>query len=223
MRHYAIVVAGGSGNRMGADVPKQFLPLNGRPLLMYTLQAFASSSFQPDIILVLHPAEQARWASLCKTFDFRIPHQIVQSGIERFHSVKNALSLITEPGIVSVHDAARPLVSTELIDRCYTSAAREGNAVAAVQATDSIRIAAGGKNRATDRRQVFLVQTPQVFRSSQLLPAYGRPYNKGYTDDASVVESSGVEIFLEQGERTNIKITYPADLILAEALLVPKP
>ncbi|WP_129713865.1 2-C-methyl-D-erythritol 4-phosphate cytidylyltransferase [Pedobacter sp. SYP-B3415] len=222
MTHYAIVVAGGRGNRMGNELPKQFLPLAGKPLLMHSLLAFSQSRFKPEIILVLHPDERERWADLCQTYKCTISHHIASAGTERYHSVKNALTLVETGGMVAVHDAARPLISTDLIDRCYERTLRHGNAVAALPATDSIRLQENGVSQAIDRNKVFIIQTPQTFYSSELLDAYNQPFQPLFTDDASVMQAAGSEIYLEPGERRNFKITYPTDLVFAEALIADK-
>ncbi|RZM21974.1 MAG: 2-C-methyl-D-erythritol 4-phosphate cytidylyltransferase, partial [Pedobacter sp.] len=160
MNCYAIIVAGGSGNRMQNTVPKQFLLLDGIPVIMHTLQAFYRSAVNPEILLVLHQSQQTYWAELCKTYHFTVPHQVINGGEQRFHSVKNALSLISGKGIVSVDDAVRPLVSTQLIDKSFLIAEEKGNCVAGTTPTDSIRRLTGqGKSVAFNRNEFILVQT----------------------------------------------------------------
>lgn len=216
MKYYAIIVAGGSGNRMQNSVPKQFLLLDGIPVLMHTLQAFSRSALNPEILLVLHQSQQAYWAELCKTYDFTLPHQVINGGEQRFHSVKNALLTISGEGIVAIHDAVRPLVSTQLIDKSFSIAAEKGNSVAGTTPTDSIRKLTGpDKSVAFNRNEFILVQTPQTFALDILKKAYEHPYRNEFTDDASVVEFSGIEIHMIAGERENIKITYPEDLEIA--------
>lgn len=223
MKNYAIIVAGGSGNRMQTETPKQFLLLNNLPVLMHTLKAFAQSESQPKILLVLSADQHQNWHNLCKEFNFQIPHEVVNGGKERFFSVKNALDLLDEPGVVAVHDAVRPLVSKELIDACYGAATEKGNAVAAVKPTDSIRKKNGDYTEAVNRDDFYLIQTPQVFDLQKIKNAYLQPFSNLFTDDASVVEHSGEIINLVEGEKNNIKITYPTDLDLAEILINKKP
>jgi len=219
MKYYAVIVAGGSGNRMQTETPKQFLLLKNRPVLMHTIKAFAQSSTQPKIIVVLHPDQHAYWNRLCVEFNFNIPHVVVAGGKERFFSVKNAVEQIEEESFVAIHDAVRPLISTELIDKCYSEAEHKGNAVAAVQSSDSVRTLVGEKTLALKRNEIYLVQTPQTFKLATLKRAYQQPFDSHFTDDASVVEFTGEEIKIIEGERNNIKITYPIDLELAELLL----
>jgi 2-C-methyl-D-erythritol 4-phosphate cytidylyltransferase len=219
MKYYAIIVAGGSGNRMQTETPKQFLLLKNLPVLMHTIKAFAASDTQPKILLVLNKDQQAYWARLCKEFNFHIPHQVIDGGTERFHSVKNAVSTIEEESYVAIHDAVRPLVSKTLIDSCFTEAAKQGNVIAAVQSSDSVRLLQNKKTSALKRDEIYLVQTPQTFDLNILKEAYKQEFSIHFTDDASVVESIGYNINIIEGERSNIKITYPIDLELAELLL----
>ena len=219
MKNYAVIVAGGSGNRMQTETPKQFLLLKNLPVLMHTIKAFAQSNTQPRIIVVLHIDQHKHWNRLCQEFNFNIPHQVVAGGTERFYSVKNAISIIEEESFVAIHDAVRPLVSTELIDSCFKQAALYGNVIAAVQSSDSIRMLKNGKTSALKRDEIYLVQTPQTFKLEILREAYEQGFESHFTDDASVVESTGQNINIVEGERNNIKITYPIDLELAELLL----
>lgn len=219
MKYYAIIVAGGSGNRMQTETPKQFLLLKNLPVLMHTIKAFAQSESQPKILLVLNKEQQGYWRRLCDEFNFRIPHQVIDGGTERFHSVKNAVYTIEEESFVAIHDAVRPLVSKTLIDSCYKEAAQQGNVIAAVQSSDSVRLLKNEKTSALKRDEIYLVQTPQTFSLKVLKEAYNQEFNSYFTDDASVVESIGYNINIIEGERSNIKITYPIDLELAELLL----
>jgi 2-C-methyl-D-erythritol 4-phosphate cytidylyltransferase len=219
MKYYAIIVAGGSGNRMQTETPKQFLLLKNLPVLMHTIKAFAQSESQPKILLVLNKEQQAYWGRLCDEFNFRVPHQVIDGGAERFHSVKNAVCTIEEESIVAIHDAVRPLVSKTLIDSCYKEAAQQGNVIAAVQSSDSVRLFKNEKTSALKRDEIYLVQTPQTFSLKVLKEAYKQEFDCHFTDDASVVESIGYNINIIEGERSNIKITYPIDLELAELLL----
>jgi 2-C-methyl-D-erythritol 4-phosphate cytidylyltransferase len=223
MKYYAIIVAGGSGTRMNAAVPKQFLLLNGKPILMHTIAAFHRCTLKPEIILVLNIHQHQYWEALCAAHDFDIPHQLVSGGQERFHSVSNGLKAIKGDGIVAVHDAVRPLISPELIRRCFEAAAEQGNAVVGVQPTDSIRrIDANGRSEAINRNMVALIQTPQVFDSRTLRKAYQQSFRNDFTDDASVVEHMGTSIHLIEGERSNIKITFAEDLEIAKYYLTKK-
>ena len=220
MRYYAIVVAGGTGNRMQNTVAKQFLLIENRPVLMHTLEAFHKCVLNPDIILVMNIHQQAYWKELCDTYNFNIPHLLIDGGKERFDSVKNGLDKITGEGIVAVHDAVRPLVSAALILHTFQMAQQNGNAIAAIQPVDSVRKkTVGNATEAINRDELFLIQTPQTFQISQLRKAYLQVFRNDFTDDASVAEKAGFSINLVEGERTNIKITYPQDLELASFLL----
>lgn len=220
MKYYAIVVAGGKGNRMQQTVAKQFLELDGKPVLMHTLEAFFQCVLNPEIILVLNTDLHQFWKELCSKYDFKIPHQLVKGGAERFDSVKNGLEVIEADGIIAIHDAVRPLVTANLILRSYQMAEEKGNAVAAIQPVDSVRIKKEGMDsRALDRNELYLIQTPQTFSKDQLDKAYIQLYRSDFTDDASVVESAGFSINILEGERSNIKITYAQDMELASFLL----
>jgi 2-C-methyl-D-erythritol 4-phosphate cytidylyltransferase len=219
MNYHAIIVAGGNGKRMQTTVPKQFLLLNQEPVLMHTIRAFANSTFRPTIILVLAENDFDTWAGLCKTYQFGIEHQIVAGGSERFYSVLKGLAAVETESIVAIHDAVRPLVSQELIDKAYQIAQENGNAIPGVVPSDSLRLRNGNSSKIINRDEVRLIQTPQVFRSEQLKKAYQQAYSTRFTDDASVVEAAGFEINLIEGERSNIKITYPQDIILANQFL----
>jgi 2-C-methyl-D-erythritol 4-phosphate cytidylyltransferase len=218
--YYAIIVAGGNGSRMNSDIPKQFLELNGKPVLMHTIQAFYQSQHQPTIIVVLATTDLERWQKLRKQYNFNIPHQIVAGGTERFHSVKNGLSLIQEKdAVVAIHDAVRPLVSQNTITACFQTAVEKGNAIAAVPSKDSVRKLTNGKSAALNRNEIYLVQTPQVFQLEQLNTAYQQNFDSFFTDDASVIEKAGYSINLEKGDEYNFKITFKEDLKLAETIL----
>lgn len=216
---YAIIVAGGSGSRMQAAVPKQFLLLNGLPVLMHTIQAFSESKATPAIIVVLPKDYHGYWIELCIKHDFAIPHQLVSGGETRFHSVKNGLSLIDGDAVIGIHDAVRPLTSATVIDNAYQYAALNGNAIVAVQSRDSIRQVKNELSTALVRDEIYLVQTPQVFKSDILKLAYEQQYEPEFTDDASVVEKLGININIVPGNHTNIKITFPEDIAIAEMLL----
>ncbi len=222
VKYYAIVVAGGSGNRMRTAEAKQFLLLDGLPILMHTLKAFENCIHKPQILLVLNIHQHEYWEELCSKYNFTVAHTVVKGGQERFHSVQNALKMIRFSGLVAVHDAVRPLLSPALLERSFTIAAEKGNAVAAIHPTDSIRIMENDFNKAMFRDRVYLVQTPQTFKTEQLKKAYLQPFRNSFTDDASVVEHAGFAINMVEGERENIKITYPMDLELANLLLQKK-
>lgn len=220
MKYYAIIVAGGSGNRMQSAVPKQFLLLEGKPVLMHTLAAFNACPSHPQILLVLNIDQHKYWEELCAAHNFTIPHLLIKGGAQRFHSVKNGLKAIKGKGIVAIHDAVRPLVSTKLITKAYQFAKETGNCIVGTPPTDSVRnLLASGASKAINRDELVLIQTPQTFDIDLLKRAYEVPYRNEFTDDASVVEYSGVTINLLAGERENIKITYPEDLEIASILI----
>lgn len=219
MKKFVIIVAGGSGSRMGTDVPKQFLELCGKPVLMHTIQVFHDYDPECQLFLVLPPSQQAFWASLCLKHTFTLPHQVVSGGETRFHSVLNGVKLIQGEGIVFIHDGVRPLVSRETLDRCFKTAQETGNAIPVLPVTESLRKLEGNQNISVDRSRYFSVQTPQTFRSQPIQEAFRQPFDPAFTDDASVVEKAGYPITMVEGNRENIKITTPTDLILAGALM----
>lgn len=221
---YVIIVAGGSGTRMGSSVPKQFLLVNGLPVLMHTMRAFHNSDVNTGIILVLHVDFHAYWNELCTKHNFTIPHLLVAGGETRFHSVKNGLDKIqcTDDALIAVHDAVRPLTSAAIIKTSYYHAHEHGNAVTAVKSRDSVRQVIDGRSVSLLRDHIYLVQTPQTFRAGLLRKAYEQAFNPKFTDDASVVEELGVEIQLTAGDHENIKITFPGDIAIAELLLTKK-
>lgn len=220
-KRYAVIVAGGSGTRMGAQVPKQFLALNGKPVLLHTLNAFYQASSRPQLILVLPATYRSYWQQLCAEHNFNVPHRLVNGGDTRFHSVKNGLDIIDDTGdaLVAVHDAVRPLTSREIIDASYLEADKHGNAITAVKSRDSVRQLKNEISTSIDRNEIYLVQTPQTFRLEQLKKAYTQPYDAKFTDDASVAEHAGISIYLAEGSHQNIKITFPGDIAIAEAIL----
>ncbi|RWY57022.1 2-C-methyl-D-erythritol 4-phosphate cytidylyltransferase [Mucilaginibacter gilvus] len=220
---YAVIVAGGSGTRMQSALPKQFLELSGKPVLMYTLEAFHNSESSPQLILVLHAHYHEVWKELCAVHNFAIKHILISGGETRFHSVKNAIDQITDKGVlIAVHDAVRPLISPAVIDEAYQCAQRHGSAVVAVKSRDSVRQLTGNVSQSLNRDGIYLVQTPQTFQSALLKAAYEQPYDPKFTDDASVVEQLGVQIQLIEGNYANIKITFPEDIDIAEALINKK-
>ena len=219
MKYYAIIVGGGSGKRMQNVIAKQFLLLQHKPILMHTLSAFYTSTFKPELIVVLHEDLHAQWQELCLTYNFDIPHVLIKGGEQRFHSVRNGLMAIKGDGIVAVHDAVRPLVSANLIAQSYEIAEQQGNAVACIKPSDSVRKIKNEESKILNREEIVLIQTPQTFEIGQLRKAYQQHYKPKFTDDASVVEKAGFKINLIEGERHNLKITYPEDLELASFLL----
>jgi len=219
MKKFVIIVAGGSGSRMGSEIPKQFLELCGKPVLMHTIQVFHDFDPESKIILVLPEDQQPFWKGLCLKHSFSLVHQVVSGGKARFNSVQNGLSQIDGKGIVFIHDGVRPLVSRETLGRCLESALKNGNAIPVLPVTESLRKLEGEQNISVDRSQYFSVQTPQTFRSEQILDAFQQDFDPAFTDDASVAEKAGFPIFMVEGNRENIKITTPTDLIIAEAFL----
>jgi 2-C-methyl-D-erythritol 4-phosphate cytidylyltransferase len=219
MKKYAVIVAGGSGQRMGAAMPKQFLLLAGKPLLWYSVSAFLESFDEMGIILVLPKDSIAEGEKIAAGLGATAKIQITEGGTTRFHSVQNGLALVKEPSIVFVHDGVRCLVTPSLIRRCYEQALEKGSAIPAVAATDSIRIVEGSNNTVADRNNVRIIQTPQTFKSDLLLPAFKTAYKDSFTDEATVAEAAGHAIYLIDGEYDNIKITRPADLLVAEKIL----
>lgn len=216
---YAVIVAGGRGLRMGGDLPKQFLPIGGKPVLMHTLEHFAP--LVDALILVLPEDHIPYWQALCAQYAFRLPVRLALGGETRWHSVRSALSLLPQTGWVAVHDGVRPFVSTELIEACFEGAESHGAALPALAVTDSLRQRGeAGESIAVERSHYVAVQTPQTFSLEQLQRAYALPYSPAFTDDASVYEAAGFGApLLVDGERTNIKLTTPLDLALAELLL----
>ncbi len=223
MKFFAVIVAGGSGTRMNTEIPKQFLLLNGKPVIMHTITAFSASPQKPEIVVVLNENHFAIWKQLCEEHEFNLPHTLVAGGKTRFESVKKALNTIDETAVIAIHDAVRPLISTTIIAEAYEKALNDGNAVVAVASKDSVRLqSADGSSKSLNRSEVFLVQTPQTFQSAILKKAYKQEYTEAFTDDASVVERSGVQINILQGNPNNFKITFPADLRLAEMIINEK-
>lgn len=219
MIKYAVIVAGGSGTRMGTEIPKQFLKIGEEPVLMHTLRTFYEYDATLRIIVVLPEQQISYWQQLCQEHTFSIPHQVTSGGQTRFESVKNGLALIEPPCLIGIHDGVRPFVSPDSLKRCYHHAEALGNAIPVLDAFESVRQVTDESSVALDRSTIKLVQTPQVFHSDLLLKAYKQPYQPVFTDDASVVEAAGYTIHLVAGNRENIKITTPFDLHLAETFL----
>lgn len=204
---------------MGSDLPKQFLPIGGKPVLMRTLEAFYRYDAEMRLIVVLPRSQQAYWSELCGKHCFALPHRVADGGESRFHSVRNGLALIRTSGLVGVHDGVRPFVSSEVIARCYEEAAGKRAVIPVIDVVETVRQIEGGRSRTVPRDEYKLVQTPQVFDVDLLKEAYSQPYTSAFTDDASVVEALGVPVHLTAGNRENIKITTPFDLKVAAALL----
>jgi 2-C-methyl-D-erythritol 4-phosphate cytidylyltransferase len=220
MKKYAIIVAGGKGIRMGKDIPKQFLQLKGKPILMHSIERFISYDATIEIIVVLPFSEINYWMDLCHKFDFGVNHKVVIGGDQRFISVRNGLSLITESNsLVAIHDGVRPLVSCETIARCFNVAQEKGNAIPAIGVVDSVRIQNDAGNEVINRDLLQLIQTPQTFRAKLIIEAFNQSWHVGFTDDATVFEGLGHKINLVEGNKENIKITNAIDLIIAEAMI----
>lgn len=223
MKTVAIIVAGGSGTRFGAQLPKQFLELAGKPILMHSIEAFGKNgdgSF--DVIVTLPQGQMALWQQLCEKYAFDVPHRVVAGGETRWHSVKNALDSIVDIAgvdVIAVHDGVRPLATAELIGRTIDAARRDGAAIPVVMLNDSVRQVTGDASHALDRSTLRAVQTPQAFDARLLMEAYSFPYQPTFTDDASVVEQFGQPVTLVEGDPNNLKITRPMDLAVAEYLL----
>lgn len=218
---YVIIVAGGKGLRMGSNIPKQFLPIGGKPVLMRTLERFRAYDDALQIILVLPEAQQAYWRELCGQYHFDVEYRLANGGQTRFHSVQNGLALVPDEaeGVVGVHDGVRPFPSIEVIRNCYETARTKKAVIPVIPVVETVRHLEGDKSVTVPRGDYRLVQTPQTFDIQLLKAANRQPYNDGFTDDASVVESYGFEITLVEGNRENIKITTPYDLKIAEVLL----
>ena len=216
MQIVALIVAGGKGERMNADIPKQFLLLNGTPILMHTLKQF--SHFE-EIVLVLPPSQFKYWQELCNTYNFRQKHTLVAGGITRFHSVKNGLDKIADNTIVAIHDGVRPLISTTLIDSLVAETKSGIGVIPIVPVKDSIRKVEGKNSVHADRNNLFKVQTPQCFLSADIQKAYTQDFSEIFTDDASVFEADGGKINTLLGEENNLKITTEEDLKIASILI----
>lgn len=234
MKKYALIVAGGKGLRMGGEVPKQFICLEGKPILMWTLEAFHRYDHDLQLIVVLPHDQRSYWEALCREHHFTLPHRIADGGDTRFHSVSNGLALALEPSapmnqpspmeaeesLIAVHDGVRPFVSQEVLDRCFRAAEEHEAVIPVIPVIDTLRhITQQEESVTVSRSEYRLVQTPQVFQGRLLHRAYSQPYREEFTDDASVVESLGVPVTLVEGNRENIKLTTPFDLTIGSALL----
>ncbi len=219
MKTFCIIVAGGKGLRMGSDIPKQFLLLNGKPILIRTLEAFLSYDPFIEIILALPADHFPYWKELCGKYNFKYAMKLVEGGKTRYHSVKNALQTIKGDGIVAVHDGVRPLITSGFIDNCYKEAEKYKTAIPCIPVTESIREITEKSNHQVDRSKFVLIQTPQVFKVQLLKEAFLQPYRKEFTDEANLVEKVGIPVHLTTGIPENIKITNRIDLLFAEAFL----
>ena len=223
---YAIIVAGGSGSRMKSDLPKQFLLLDGKPVVMHTLERFANTESEICLILVLHQDMFSYWDELCEKYKFQIPHTVIAGGDTRFQSVRNGVLHIAqqqqgllENTLIAIHDAARPLIRPALIDICFEETALYGATVLAVPSINSIRQGNERENKALDRENIWIVQTPQTFQGQLLQTAFEQEELASFTDDASVVEKLGHSIHLIPGDQRNMKITFPEDITIAQLFM----
>lgn len=220
MKKYVIVVAGGKGLRMGGEIPKQFIPVKGKPVLMRTLETFYACDPNIELIVVLPVEQRSYWEHLCAEYGFTLTHRVAAGGETRFHSVKNGLALVEEDGVVGVHDGVRPFVSAEVIANCYAQAATLQAVVPVTDVVETVRhLLPEGGSETVSRNDYKLVQTPQVFTVELLKRAYAQDYKPFFTDDASVVEALGQPVHLVSGNRENIKLTTPFDLKVAESLI----
>lgn len=213
-----VIVAGGKGLRMGSDIPKQFLLLKNKPVLMHTIQRFNAWDHQCEIILVLPADQHEYWKNLCLQHQFDIPVTVTNGGATRFHSVQNGIEK-ANGSLIGIHDGVRPLVSNQTIDNCFAGAALKGNAIPCLGINDSLRKKEGDTNFMVDRSQFFQIQTPQVFQADLITSAFTQDFSEEFTDDASVIEKAGHQVFLVDGNEENIKITRPTDLKIAEIFI----
>ncbi|MFV0605750.1 MAG: 2-C-methyl-D-erythritol 4-phosphate cytidylyltransferase [Niabella sp.] len=219
MEKVAVIVAGGAGKRMGGELPKQFLKIKNKPLLYYTLNVFLTAFPDMKVILVLPEEYMETGKEIIDAYFDESRVKITIGGASRFESVKNGLKLVDEDSVVFVHDAVRCLVTKNLIERCYHTAVETGSAIPVIKSSDSLRLLTGSGSDTLDREKIVMVQTPQVFHSKILLPAYNIDYKDRFTDEASVVEAFGLKVSLVEGDKNNIKITHPIDMIIANELL----
>ncbi len=218
-KKYAIIVAAGSGTRMGGDIPKQFISVGGKPLLRHTIEKFLSLSFPVGIIVVVNQEKKEYWKKYCQDYDFMDRYAIPSGGITRFHSVQNALQYLPDDSVVAIHDGVRPFVTKEFLEEMFRQGEELGNAIPAIAPVETVREVSGPESYILRRDDIRLVQTPQVFRSEVIKAAYKLPYDPKFTDDASVAEAAGYRINLVDGLKYNIKITTPEDLEIAKLWL----
>ncbi len=219
IKKYAVIVAGGKGTRMGNAMPKQFLNLNGKPVLSYAIAAFTAAVPDIQIILVLPPDMLSYAQMVLRALPEPVELTLIAGGETRFHSVQNGLNAIDEAGIVFIHDGARPLLSAELIIRCFNAAIEQGSAIPAIAVAESLRQLNGENSAPVNRDNIRIIQTPQTFHTNIILPAFKQAFQPGFTDEATVVESFGSKVYLVEGDRKNLKLTTPEDMIIAEAFL----
>ncbi|MDR1813784.1 MAG: 2-C-methyl-D-erythritol 4-phosphate cytidylyltransferase [Tannerella sp.] len=220
MKRAVIIVAGGQGLRMGGELPKQFLPLNGKPLLMHTLEAFYKWDNEVELLAVIPKQHAGYWSMLCREIGCAAPHRLVYGGASRIESVRNGLQATDCDGIIAVHDGVRPFVNSNVITNCFNAAESYGAAIPVVEMIDSVReIITHDSSRVFDRNKLRVVQTPQVFQAKILREAYQKELKESFTDDAAIVEAAGYSIKLVAGNCENIKITTPLDMMIAESLL----
>ena len=219
-KKYAIIVAAGSGTRMGGDVPKQFISVGGKPILRHTIERFQQLPFPVGIIVVVNQEKKDYWKQYCIDTGFLERYAIPSGGITRFHSVSNALQYLPDDTVVAIHDGVRPFVTTEFLEQMFAAGEEMGNAVPAIPPVETVREVSGPESYILKRDDIRLIQTPQVFRSEVIKAAYKLPYDPKFTDDASVVEAAGYRINLVDGLRYNIKITTPEDLEIARLRLL---
>ena len=219
MHKYAIIVAGGTGTRMKGEVPKQFMLLNGKPVILYSIEAFFAYDPSIQIILVIHPDYLLYWKQVSGEYEKSIPFRVVEGGKTRFDSVKNGLKLIKDEGFVAVHDAARPVINESFIEKLFSAASTYGSAIPVVAVTDTVRIIDGDTSHQQDRTFLRAIQTPQVFKVSELQRSYTQLYQPTFTDDGSVMEAAGFPLHLTEGRRENIKITHLQDIAVAGVLI----
>lgn len=219
MKKFVLITAGGKGLRMGSDIPKQFLPLNGKPVLMHTIEAFYRYDPKIAIILILPEEQQTYWNDLCKKHSFEITHTVTAGGNTRFQSVKNGLNLVIGNGLVAVHDGVRPFVSQDVIEACFLTAEKYNSVIPVIDIVETVREINDKESRTVDRNNYKLVQTPQIFNAELIKKAYMQPYSDSFTDDASVIEAMGETIRLVPGNRENIKITTRFDMEIGEIII----
>ena len=219
MNRYALIVAGGAGTRMGTDIPKQFLELAGKPVLMHSIERFRAFDNTIGIIVVIPEKQFTLWESLKEKHSFSVSHTLVKGGPSRFFSVKNGLQNVDDNAIVAIHDGVRPLVSKDTIMRCFSAAGEFGNAIPVISLSDSVRMVTENGNIPVNRNCLRIIQTPQVFNAGLIKKAYLQDFRPETTDDAMLLEKSGERIHLVEGNRENIKITNPEDMTIAEALI----
>lgn len=216
---YAVIVAGGKGLRMGNAIPKQFLPIGNIPILAHTINAFINTFNDINIILVLPNGQLSYAQIILPHLSKQVDITLTEGGETRFHSVKNGLELVPDNAVVFIHDGARPFVSQEVINRCYEGALQAGSAIPTIAVTDSVRMIENEESKAIDRNLLRIIQTPQTFRSEIIKPAFQQNYTDSFTDEATVLEAYGYKVCLVEGDKKNIKITSPEDMILGEAYI----